>query len=119
MSGKNDKHADEREMESCLLLQKMDALDKLDNGMRITAVGGHNALNESTIQVIDKNKDQMRGSVKEVFNRVRTHLVQTVVTLSSKSWKDLVCIAGRRKAGMNVSHWYCGELDSHVVTQNH
>jgi len=64
MSGKNDKHADEREMESCLLLQKMDALDKLDNGMRVTAVGGHNALNESTIQVIDKNKDQMRGSVK-------------------------------------------------------
>jgi hypothetical protein len=25
-----------------LLLQKMDAFDKLDNGMRITAVGGHN-----------------------------------------------------------------------------
>jgi len=64
MSGKGDKHADEREMESCLLLQKMDALDKLDNGMRITAVGAHNAVNESTIQVIDKNKDQMSGSVK-------------------------------------------------------
>lgn len=43
--GKSDKHADGREMESCLLLQKMDALDKLDNGMRITAVGGHNAVN--------------------------------------------------------------------------
>jgi len=64
MSGKSDKHADEREMESCLLLQKIDALDKLDNGMRITAVGGHNAVYESTIQVIDKNKDQMSGSVK-------------------------------------------------------
>jgi hypothetical protein len=51
-------------MESCLLLQKMDALDKLDSGMRITAVGGHNAVNESTIQVIDENKDQMSGSVK-------------------------------------------------------
>ena len=64
MSGKSDKHADEKEKESCLLLQKMDALDKLDNGMRIIAVGGHNAVNESTIQVIDKNKDQMSGSVK-------------------------------------------------------
>jgi len=63
-SGKSDEHADEIEKESCLLLQKMDALDKLDNGMRITAVGGHNAVNESTIQVIDKNKDQMSGSVK-------------------------------------------------------
>lgn len=63
-SGKRDEHADEIEMESCLLLQKMDALDKLDNGMRITAVGGHNAVNESTIQVIDKNKDQMSRSVK-------------------------------------------------------
>jgi hypothetical protein len=67
MSGKSDKHADEREKESCLLLQKMDALDKLDNGMRITAVGCHNAVNESTIQVIDKNKDQMNGSVKASF----------------------------------------------------
>lgn len=42
----------------------MGALDELDNGMRITAVGGHNAVKVSTIQVIDKNTDQMRGSVK-------------------------------------------------------
>jgi hypothetical protein len=31
-----------REKKSCLLLQKMDAFDTLDNGMWITAVGGHN-----------------------------------------------------------------------------
>lgn len=113
MSGKSDVHADEAPKDKhkgkwCLLLDDVGVLDKLDKGISICVFGVHNCVNEPSKLL------RWGEASKLMFNRVRTFLMQAIVThLSLKDGKGLSCVRGwktRRKKRI-VWQWYCGQVE--------